>query len=67
MADLDFSKVKIAGPIKFNGPAVERDATIRDENDSAAFEENDWIAAAKELDPEMSKLESEFFAHYFKR
>jgi hypothetical protein len=49
-------------PMVLNGPAVERDRKVKDQNDSVKPNEADWLARALAQDTEASKSEVAFFA-----
>lgn len=59
--------VKLAGPIPFSGPAVERDARVRDQNDGKRPIEDEWIARAEAQADEISAAEVAFFEELRRR
>ena len=53
---------RLLEPIKFGGPAFERDRLIKDKNDANKSDEARWSDTMREQDAAMSDQESEFFA-----
>jgi len=49
-------------PLILNGPAVERDRQVKDQNDAVRPSEQEWLRQAAAQEEEMSASEVEFFA-----
>jgi hypothetical protein len=49
-------------PLVLNGPAVERDRAVKDQNNSVKPNEDDWLSRAFEQDDNASAAEVSFFA-----
>lgn len=63
----DFTKVKIAGPITFSGPAVESDARIFDHNDSEPADVSVWVERMQKQDADIARGNAEFFEELRRR
>jgi len=49
-------------PLELNGPAVERDRQVKDQNDAVKPNEAEWLKHAATQDAEISAFEVKFFA-----
>jgi len=52
---------------ELTGPAVERDRSVKDNNNAGKTIEQEWIEAGRRLDAEISASEVEFFEEMRRR
>jgi hypothetical protein len=58
---------RLLEPFVLAGPAVERDRSVKDNNNAEKTNEENWLEAAERMDSDMSAAEVDFFAEMRRR
>jgi hypothetical protein len=58
---------RLLEPFALAGPAVDRDRSVKDNNDAEKTNEDKWLESASKMDGDMSAAEVDFFAEMRRR